>query len=42
MQPLWPAEGLILGLFPTLASGPGPQVLPSSPLSFKGDNFSEK
>lgn len=35
-------EGVILRLFPTLASRPGPQVLPSSPLSPRRDVFSAK
>lgn len=29
----WAFEGVLLGFFPILASRPGPQVLPSSPLS---------
>ena len=29
----WAFKGVLLGFFPILASSPGPQVLPSSPLS---------
>lgn len=42
MSPLRPPKGLILGLFATLVSEPGPQVLPRSPLSLRENAFSEK